>query len=90
MLGMASVAASIVPGAFLAGAYLQVMSFVNAQPPDADTVAYAFWMAALTVLTVLSEVLALGLGVAGALQRRRKRTFAFLGLACAGLVLAAI
>jgi hypothetical protein len=59
LLGMASFAASVVPGALLAGAYLQVMSFVNAQPPRADTVAYAFWIAALTVLC---EAMALGLG----------------------------
>jgi hypothetical protein len=43
-----------------------VLALVNAQPPDADTVAYAFWMAALTALTVLSEMMALGLGVVGA------------------------
>ena len=41
MLGIASFAASVVPGALLAGAYLLVMSLVNAQPPGADTVAYA-------------------------------------------------
>ena len=66
------------------------MAHVNAQPPDADTVAYAFGMTALTLLTVLSELLALGLGVAGALQQRHKRTFAFLGVVCAVSVLAVI
>ena len=88
--GMASFAASVVPGALLAGAYLLVLALVNAQPPDADETAYAFGMAALRVLTVLGEVIALGLEAAGALQRQRKRTFAFLGSTCAALVLAAI
>jgi hypothetical protein len=41
-------------------------------------------------MTALSEIAALGLGIAGALQRRRKWTFAFVGVACAVLVLAVI
>ena len=42
------------------------------------------------VLTALSEIAALGLGITGALQRRRKRSFAFLGVVCSFLVLAVI
>lgn len=43
-------------------------------------------MLMLLVLTVLSELVALGLGVVGMLQRRRERTFAFLGVACSVLL----
>ena len=42
-------------------------------------------MLLLVLMTVLSELVALALGIAGALQR--KRTFAFLGIACSILVL---
>ncbi len=44
----------------------------------------------LAVLTALSEIVALGLGIVGALQRQRKRLFAFLGVACSIFVLALI
>jgi hypothetical protein len=53
-------------------------------------VGYAFGMAVLAVLTVLSEIAALRLGIEVALQRHRKRMFAFLGVACSVLVLAMI
>jgi hypothetical protein len=53
-------------------------------------VGYAFGMTALAALTVLSELAALGLGIAGALQRHRKGMFAFLCVACSVLVLAVI
>ncbi|MDQ3659031.1 MAG: hypothetical protein M3338_05090 [Actinomycetota bacterium] len=42
------------------------------------------------LMAILSELAALGLGVAGALQRRRKKSFAFLGVACSVLFLALI
>jgi hypothetical protein len=47
-------------------------------------------MFVLVVLTALSEIAALGLGLAGVLQRNRERVFAFVGVACSLLVLAAI
>ncbi len=40
----------------------------------------------LTSAILLSELLALGLGVAGLTQRERKKLFAFLGIACSVLV----
>ena len=43
----------------------------------------------LVLMALLSEIVALGLGIAGVLQRRRKRLFAFLGIACSVLVLVA-
>ncbi|CAN5689160.1 MAG: hypothetical protein H0U91_14900 [Rubrobacter sp.] len=81
---------SFLPGVLLVGFYLLALFLVSLQPPGADEVAYAFGMAVLVVLTVLSELVALGFGVAGALQRRRKRTFALLGVTCSVIVLAAI
>jgi hypothetical protein len=67
-----------------------VSYLISLQPPGADEVGYAFGMFVLAVLTVLSEIVALGLGIAGALQRHHRRMFAFLGVACSVLVLAVI
>ena len=44
----------------------------------------------LAVLTVLSEIAALRLGIEVALERHLKRMFAFLGVACSVLVLVMI
>lgn len=55
------------PGVLLAGACWVVMFLISKQPPGADETAYFLGMAVLVVLTVLSEPVALGLGVAGAL-----------------------
>lgn len=81
---------SFFPGVLLVGACWLALSLISMQPPGADEVAHAFGMAVLVVLTVLSELVALGLGVAGALQRRCKRTFAVFGVARSVLVLAVI
>lgn len=56
-------------------------------PPDYDA-GVGVGVAGITALSLLSEVVALGLGVAGVLQGRRKRMFAFLGIACSIVVLA--
>ncbi len=55
-----------------------------------DPVAHGLWLLVLALLTVLSVLVALALGPAGALQRRRRRLFAFLGIACSILVFAAL
>ena len=89
-LGIASFVLSFSPGLLLVGVYWLVLFLVSLQPAGADTVAYGFGMAVLAVLTALSELAALGLGIAGALQRQRNRMFAFLGVACGVLVLALI
>jgi hypothetical protein len=89
-LAIASWVMSFVPAVLFVGIDRLVIYLISKQPPAADEVGYAFGMAVLAVLTVLSEMAALGLGIAGALQRQRKRLFAFLGAACAVLVLAVI
>ncbi len=89
-LGIASFVLSFFPAVLLAGAYWLTLLAISKQPPGADTVGYAFGMFVITVLTVLSEIAAFGLGIAGALQRRRKRLFGILGVACSVLVLAVI
>ncbi len=89
-LGVASSVLSFLPVMLLAGAFGLVLYLTRNDPPGADQTAYGFWILLLAVLTALSEVAALGLGIAGALQRRRKRAFALLGLACSILVLVAI
>ncbi len=40
----------------------------------------------LTSMVFLAELVALGLGVAGVIQWKRKKVFAFLGIACSLLV----
>ena len=89
-LGIASFVLSCFPGVLLVGPYWLVLFLLSRQPPGADETGYAFGMFFLLLLTILSELLALGLGVAGVFQRQRKKTFAFFGLACSVLVLALI
>jgi hypothetical protein len=89
-MGIASLALSLVAGVVLVGVYRLVLYLVSLQPSGADTVGYAFWMLGLLLLTVSAGLVALGLGVAGTLQRRRKRLFAILGAACSVLVLVLI
>jgi hypothetical protein len=87
---MASFVLSFVPGVLLVGIYWLVLFLISTQPPGADETGYAFGMFALLLLTILSELVALGLGVAGVFQRQRKRLFALLGVACSIFVLALI
>jgi hypothetical protein len=49
----------------LVGIGLLVTYLISKQPPEADEVGYAFGMFILVALTVLSELVALGLGIAG-------------------------
>ena len=89
-LGVASSIFSFFPGVLLAGIYWLILYLVSLQPPGADETGYGFGMLMLAMLTTLSEIVALGLEIAGMLQRRCKRVFAFLGMACSILVLAVI
>lgn len=81
---------SFFPGVLLVGAYWLTSLLISRQPAGADEVGYAFGMLFLLLLTIPSELVAFGLGVAGAFQRPRKRSFAFLGIACSVLVLVLI
>ena len=90
-VGIASFVLSFFPGVLLVGAYWLALLLISRQPPGgADEVGYAFGLLMLVLLTTLSEIVALGLGIAGTLQRHRKRTFALVGVACSVLVLAVI
>jgi hypothetical protein len=89
-LGIASFVLSFFPAVLLVGIDRVVTYLISKQPPAADEVGYAFGMFVLVALTFLPELAALGLGMAGALQRHRKRLFGFLGVACSVLVVAVI
>lgn len=89
-LGIASFVLSFFPGILLVGTYWLVLFLLSRQRSGADETGYAFGMFFLLVLTILSELVALGLGVAGSFQRQRTRAFAFLGLACSVSVLVLI
>ncbi len=89
-LGIASSILSFLPVVLLVGAFGLVLYLTRNDPPGADQTGYGFAMLMLVLLTTLSEIGALGLGIAGAIQRRRRRTFALVGVACSILVLAAI
>ncbi len=87
-LGITSFILALVPGlAFVA----LVLLFVIQERISSQYQDYAAGWGVLTLMLVLmialSEVTALVLGIAGALQRRRKRLFAFLGIASCLLVL---
>ncbi len=86
-IGIASFVIASLSGLLLVGLVSLglILRYVN---PPGDPLAHGFWLLVLVVLTVLSGLVALGLGAAGALQRRRKRLFAFLGIACSILVFA--
>ena len=88
--GVASFVGSVVSGALLAILVALVFMAANNDPPGADETGYGFLVLFLVLGTLLCQVVALVLGVAGALQRRRKRLYAFLGIACSVLAVAAI
>ncbi len=67
-----------------------VMLAVSRQPAGAGTAAYGFGLFVLTLATAMCEIVALAMGLAGTLQRRRKSTFALLGVACSVLFLVVI
>ena len=81
---------SVVSGGLLAILGALVFRAANNDPPGADETGYAYLALFLLLGTLLCQVVALVLGVAGALQRRRKRSYAFLGIACSVLAVAAI
>jgi succinate dehydrogenase hydrophobic anchor subunit len=88
-IGIASFVIAKLSGLLLVGLVSLGLILRYAKPPG-DPVAHGFWLLALALLTALSALVALGLGTAGALQRRRKRLFAFLGIVCSTLVFAAL
>ena len=88
-MGIASFVIASLSGLLLGG-LVSLGLIVRYVKPPGDPVAHGFWLLLLTLLTVLCALVALGIGAAGALQRRRKRLFAFLGIGCSILVIAAL
>ena len=86
-MGIASFVIASLSGLLLGG-LVSLGLIVRYVKPPGDPVAHGFWLLLLTLLTVLCALVALGLGATGALQRRRKRLFAFLGIVCSILVFA--
>ena len=88
-IGIASFVIASLSGLLLVGLVSLGLILRYIKPPG-DPVAHGFWLLVLALLTALSALVALGLGIVGALQRRRKRLLAFLGIACSTLVFAAL
>jgi succinate dehydrogenase hydrophobic anchor subunit len=88
-MGIASFVIASLSGLFLVGLVSVglILRYVN---PPGDPLAHGFWLLSLTLLSVLCALVALGLGIAGTLQRRRRRLFAFLGIAGSILVFVAL
>ena len=89
-MGVASFVLSFFPGLLFAG-YLLLLAYCVQQQTRAsllheDGAALAAGGFFLTSTILLIELVALGLGVAGLMQRERKKLFAFLGIACSLLV----
>ena len=82
-LGIASFVVSLGAALLLAVLLLLALLFmsIGINPPG-DEVAYGFMVAMLVLGIAFSEVVALMLGIAGALQRRRGKSYAVLGIAC--------
>jgi hypothetical protein len=89
-LGIASFVLSFVPAVLLVILVSLILLLASRQPPGADETGYGFLVLVLVLGTLLCEFVALGLGIAGALQRQRKRKFAFLGIACSVLAVTTI
>jgi hypothetical protein len=81
-LGIASLALAIFPRVSLTCIFWLVPLAVSRQPSRADTAAYGFGMCVLALATALCEIVALGKGMAGTLQRWCKSMLALLGVAC--------
>jgi hypothetical protein len=62
---------------------IPVVYLSSALAPEAAGDVAVLWARMVT----LFQQVALVLGIAGALQRRRKRLFAFIGITCSGLLL---
>ena len=92
-MGIASFLLSFFPGLLFVG-YTLLLAFSAQQEhaqgkflPD-NGASYAFMGFVLTSAILLSELLALSLGIAGIAQPERKKLFAYLGIACSLLVFA--
>ena len=62
---------------------------MNINPPG-DELGYGFIVFIVVLGLALSTNVALVLGIAGTLQRRRRRSFAVLGIACSLLAFAVV
>ncbi len=89
-IGIASFILSFVPGVLLVVLVALILLLSGMAPPGADETGFGFGIIMLVMMTLLSEIVALGLGIAGVLQRRRKRLFASLGIACSVLFMVAL
>lgn len=89
-LGIASFVMSFFPGVLLVGAWGLVQLILRSSPPGSEQTGAAGIMIFLLLLTVPLELVALGFGITGSLQRRRKRWLAFVGVTCSVLVLVLI
>jgi ABC-type transport system involved in multi-copper enzyme maturation permease subunit len=89
-MGIASFVLSFVPALLLVVLVALILLLSGMAPPGADETGFGFGIIMLVLMTLLSEIVALGLGIAGALQRRRKRLFALFGIVCSVLVLVAL
>jgi len=89
-MGIASLVLSLFMGLLFAGIVLLVFLYSRTLPPDAEETGLAAGIFVVGSTIMLSELAALGLGIAGAMQRRRKKLFALLGVACSVIVLAVI
>jgi hypothetical protein len=87
-MGIASFILALVPGlAFVALVLLLVIQARTASQFQEYAAGWGVLTFMLVLTITLSEITALVLGIAGALQRRRKRLFAFLGVATSVVVL---
>jgi hypothetical protein len=93
-MGIASFTLALIPGLLFVLLILLIPlleSLVSPEPaapdlaPDAPGLGLLVMM--LVLMTALSEITALALGIAGTLQRQRNRLFAFAGIATSVVVL---
>ena len=70
--GETCIVLSVCPGVLLAILVPPMLGAAVRQPPVADETRFGFGIIMQVLMTILSELVALGLGVAGVFERQRK------------------
>ncbi|CAN5741535.1 hypothetical protein BH23ACT11_BH23ACT11_08170 [soil metagenome] len=89
-IGVASLVLALIPALVFMVAVPMIVIYTNSIPPGADVTAIGFGVLMLMFTSVLVEIIAVALGLAGALQRQRGRLYALVGIACSSLALLAL
>ncbi len=86
-MGVVSFFLALISGSLFVLLILLIPLFEDVVAPEMDAPGLGLLVIMLAFLTALSQIAALGLGIAGAFQRQHKKLFAFAGIAISVAVL---